>query len=122
MADIVTLFTGATAKNAPLTVQEMDENFINLNEQGLANVHPLTHPPGIIAQDANNRFVTDAEKAVWNANQVALISGTHIKTINGESVVGSGDLVIATDKNLDGGTSSSVFSYADFQIDCGESI
>ena len=51
-----------------------------------------------------------------------IVSGTHIKTINGETVVGSGDLVIATDKNLDGGTSSSVFSYADFQIDCGGSI
>lgn len=30
-------------------------------------VHPATHPPAIIAQDANNRFVTDAEKASWSA-------------------------------------------------------
>ncbi|MBP1990196.1 pyocin knob domain-containing protein [Paenibacillus eucommiae] len=30
-------------------------------------VHPATHPPGIIAQDASNRFVTDAEKTTWNA-------------------------------------------------------
>lgn len=29
--------------------------------------HPATHPPSIIAQDANNRFVTDAEKIGWNA-------------------------------------------------------
>lgn len=29
--------------------------------------HPATHPPSIIAQDASNRFVTDAEKANWNA-------------------------------------------------------
>ncbi|MEN1985877.1 hypothetical protein [Paenibacillus hubeiensis] len=29
-------------------------------------VHPVTHPPSIIAQDASNRFVTDAEKATWN--------------------------------------------------------
>lgn len=28
--------------------------------------HPATHPPSIIAQDANNRFVTDAEKETWN--------------------------------------------------------
>jgi hypothetical protein len=28
--------------------------------------HPATHPPSIIAQDASNRFVTDAEKAAWN--------------------------------------------------------
>jgi hypothetical protein len=30
-------------------------------------IHPATHPPSIIAQDANNRFVTDAEKAEWNS-------------------------------------------------------
>ncbi|WP_339197887.1 phage tail protein [Paenibacillus sp. FSL P4-0176] len=30
-------------------------------------VHPATHPPSIIAQDVNNRFVTDTEKAEWNA-------------------------------------------------------
>lgn len=29
-------------------------------------VHPATHPPAIIAQDAANRFVSDAEKAAWN--------------------------------------------------------
>ncbi|MBH5316692.1 hypothetical protein I6N90_02570 [Paenibacillus sp. GSMTC-2017] len=30
-------------------------------------VHPANHPPAIIMQDANNRFVTDVEKAAWNA-------------------------------------------------------
>lgn len=30
-------------------------------------VHPVTHPPSIIAQDTYNRFVSDAEKATWNA-------------------------------------------------------
>jgi len=32
-------------------------------------VHPATHPPAIIEQDANNRFVTDAEKSTWNGKQ-----------------------------------------------------
>ena len=31
-----------------------------------AYTHPATHEPSIIAQDAGNRFVTDAEKAIWN--------------------------------------------------------
>lgn len=69
--------------------------------------------------------VTGLQSAL-DAKQSTLVSGTNIKTINGESVVGSGDLVIATvtatDMNLDGGNSSSIFSYADFQIDCGGSI
>lgn len=39
-------------------------------------IHPTTHSPGIIAQDANNRFVTDAEKASWNGKA----AGTHTHT------------------------------------------
>jgi hypothetical protein len=29
-------------------------------------LHPTTHPASMIVQDATRRFVTDAEKAVWN--------------------------------------------------------
>ncbi len=35
-------------------------------------VHPANHPPSIIAQGVNNRFVTDIEKATWNAKQASL--------------------------------------------------
>jgi len=35
-------------------------------------VHPTNHPPSVITQDANNRFVTDAEKVTWNAKQASL--------------------------------------------------
>lgn len=34
--------------------------------------HPASHPASIITQDANNRFVTDAEKTAWNQKQEAL--------------------------------------------------
>lgn len=37
-----------------------------------AYAHPANHPPAIITQDANNRFVTDAEKTTWNGKQAAL--------------------------------------------------
>jgi hypothetical protein len=30
-------------------------------------VHPISHPPSIIVQDTNNRFVSDAEKTVWGS-------------------------------------------------------
>lgn len=59
-----------------------------------AYTHPESHPPSIIAQDASNRFVTDAEKTAWNAKQAALVSGTNIKTINGASLLGAGNMVI----------------------------
>lgn len=39
--------------------------------------HPANHPPSIITQDASNRFVTDAEKAAWNAKA----AGTHAHAI-----------------------------------------
>lgn len=32
-------------------------------------VHPASHPASMITQDANNRFVTDAEKAAWNGKE-----------------------------------------------------
>ena len=38
---------------------------------------------------------TPAEKATWNAKQSALVSGTNIKTINGTSLLGSGDIAVA---------------------------
>jgi hypothetical protein len=56
--------------------------------------HPTTHPPSIIAQDALNRFITDTEKGVYNGKQDALISGTSIKTVNGNSLLGTGNLPI----------------------------
>lgn len=49
--------------------------------------HPANHPASIITQDANNRFVTDAEKAAWNAAETnaknASIPKTSINTANG---------------------------------------
>lgn len=39
--------------------------------------------------------VTDAEKASWNAKQEALVSATNIKTINSNSLLGSGDISIS---------------------------
>jgi len=47
--------------------------------------------------EANDRLlVSAAEKSAWNAKQAPLVSGSNIKTINGVSIVGSGDLVIDT--------------------------
>ena len=50
-----------------------------------AYTHPASHPASIITQDANHRFVTDAEKAAWNAKQDALEG-------NGNTVSPTGEL------------------------------
>lgn len=39
-------------------------------------------------------YVTDAEKTAWNAKQDALVSGTNIKTINNQSILGEGNIEI----------------------------
>lgn len=43
--------------------------------------HPTNHPPSIITQDANNRFVTDSEKSSWNAKE-AINKTVAVKTTN----------------------------------------
>lgn len=53
-----------------------------------------TTNPANITQSAAYRFVSDAEKTSWDGKQDELVSGTDIKTINSESILGSGDLVI----------------------------
>lgn len=82
MAIIVTRETGATAKNLPLTNQEVDNNFININtelgtklnssEKGVAN--------GVAPLDANSKLPP--------ANL------PDISTINGQSLIGSGDVAV----------------------------
>ncbi|MEQ9886997.1 discoidin domain-containing protein [Pectobacterium zantedeschiae] len=44
-----------------------------------------------ITETATRKFVTPDEKAVWNAKQDELISGTTIRTLFGQSLLGSGD-------------------------------
>ena len=44
--------------------------------------------------------VSDAEKATWDGKQDALVSGTNIKTINNESILGSGNITIQGDPTI----------------------
>jgi hypothetical protein len=41
-----------------------------------------------------NGYLTFADWTTFNAKQDNLVSGTNIKTINGSSILGSGDLVV----------------------------
>ena len=47
-----------------------------------------------LASDTTHRTVTDTEKSTWNGKQDALVSGTNIKTINNQSLLGSGNITI----------------------------
>jgi hypothetical protein len=55
--------------------------------------------------------------AVLDAKQPLLESGTNIKTLNGESLLGSGDMLIEAGGggpvNIDGGSAASVYGELD---------
>ena len=44
---------------------------------------------------STNKFVTASDKTTWNGKQDELVSGTSIKTINNESILGSGNITIS---------------------------
>lgn len=83
---------------------DADKPVSTLQAQAIANAtytHPPTHPPSIIAQDAGNRFVSDVEKALWSGKQPLLESGTNIKTVGGQSLLGSGDIAVGGIDDVD---------------------
>lgn len=49
-----------------------------------------------LVSDSNstNKFITSAERTTWNSKQSLLVSGTNIKTINNQSILGSGNITI----------------------------
>ncbi|AOC93729.1 hypothetical protein BB050_00575 [Flavobacterium anhuiense] len=63
-------------------------------------IHPTTHAPNIIAQDSENRFVSDAEKANWNAKQSSLgftpENSSNKNTANGYAGLGADGKLISS--------------------------
>ncbi|GKV79442.1 hypothetical protein PEC106664_02160 [Pectobacterium carotovorum subsp. carotovorum] len=47
-----------------------------------------------ITETTTRKFASPDEKAIWNAKQDALISGTTIRTLFGQSLLGSGDISV----------------------------
>lgn len=49
---------------------------------------------------STNKFVTATDKTTWSGKQDALVSGTNIKTINNQPLLGSGNLTISGGNQL----------------------
>ena len=49
----------------------------------------------LISDGSTNKTVTSTEKTTWSGKQDALVSGTNIKTINNQSLLGSGNITIS---------------------------
>lgn len=84
---MTTIVTRA-GKGSPLTNAEVDQNFLNLNS---AKLEASDLSPYLLSATAASTYQTIAGMSSY---QVALISGTNIKTINGSSLLGSGDFTI----------------------------
>lgn len=50
---------------------------------------------------AHVKSITEANISTWNGKQATLVSGTNIKTINGDSILGSGNLTIEAGAGID---------------------
>jgi len=97
-----------TQDSANRLVTDTEKNTWNNKSNFSGSYNDLTNKPTIptslsqLSSDTNNRLVTDTEKNTWNNKQSKLTSGTNIKTINGESLLGSGNILIegVTDHTL----------------------
>lgn len=51
---------------------------------------------GNAATSSNNGYLSSTDWSAFNSKQAALVSGTNIKTVNGSSLLGSGDVSVGT--------------------------
>ncbi|QHQ14827.1 hypothetical protein GMW39_02375 [Pectobacterium parmentieri] len=59
---------------------------------GVVTAQPGDYTADQITETGTRKFATPDEKAAWNAKQAELISGTNIRTVFGQSLLGSGDV------------------------------
>ncbi|MBN3162379.1 discoidin domain-containing protein [Pectobacterium brasiliense] len=59
---------------------------------GVVTAQPGDYTADQITETATRKFASPDEKAIWNAKQDELISGTTIRTVFGQSLLGSGDI------------------------------
>ena len=70
------------------------ENKPTYNYSEILNTPTIPTALADLSDDSTHRLVTDADKTTWSGKQAALESGVNIKTINGDSILGEGNLVI----------------------------
>lgn len=96
--------TGTSLQLSGLTASELLSTDASKNLTSLA---VATYPS--LAEIAYVKGVTSAIQTQLNAKQATLVSGTNIKTINGTSLLGSGDITIAG--TIDGSGTANELAY-----------
>lgn len=109
---------GGTKINAGtnITLQPQEDGSITISATGelggTVAWADVTDKPSTFTPSAHNHVVADITdlQGKLDAKQDTLVSGTNIKTINGESILGNGDIVI------EGGTGDVTQQYVDEQL------
>jgi hypothetical protein len=96
LSQIITTFsTGLTSLNG-ITAQVQNLATGTSGSDFAINSTGSTHTFNLPTASAANRgALSSADWTTFNSKQAALVSGTNIKTVNGNSLLGSGDLVIS---------------------------
>lgn len=115
MATIITREIGPTATGTPLTNAQVDQNFININAElstkatsesptftgtvsgitkAMVGLSSVDNTPDI------TKPISNPQKAALDTKQAVLVSGSSIKTINNQDILGSGNI------QIDGGVTS----------------
>lgn len=85
---------GSTDIDLTNYVTTSDLNTALLTKQDLIDSTHKISADLINDSSSTNKFVTASDKTTWSGKQDALVSGTNIKTINNNSILGSGNLTI----------------------------
>ena len=92
--------TGANADKTTITLKSGTSATVLKSHQSLSGKQDVIDSSHKLSADlvddtnTTNKFTNATEKQTWNGKQDALVSGTNIKTINNESVLGSGNINI----------------------------
>lgn len=84
---------GGTYSNGTMTLTGPTKVSDLTNDSGFITDYTETDPVFSASAAAG---ITSSDITNWNGKQAALVSGTNIKTVNGNSLLGSGDLSISS--------------------------
>ena len=98
MANYKSAYTGAEIDagigKANTAIQDVSDK-----QNKIDSSHKLS--ADLISNGSTNKVVTQSEKTTWSGKQDALVSGTNIKTINNESILGNGNITISGGDSTD---------------------
>ena len=101
---------GSGANSEPASFSGLDREIVVNTDKSTIRVYTTQKPDGVdLAKDSDLATLADrviVNEAAISTKQDELISGVNIKTINGESIKGSGNLVISS------GSGASVIGYS----------